>query len=415
MSAPAVPAARSVAEALVADVLAASPVIDGHNDLATALRVTAGYSVDGLDGSRPELQTDIPRLRAGGVGGQFWSVYVPSTLTEPEAVVSTLEQIDAVHRLVARYPETFALAWSADDVARAIGRGRIASLLGVEGGHSLAGSLGVLRSLVRLGVRYVTLTHNHNTAWADSATDAEGVGGLTDDGRAIVAELNRLGVLVDLSHTSAGTQRAALAATRAPVIFSHSSARALQGHPRNVDDDVLGLVRGNGGVVQVTFVPGFVSPELGTWFDELAAVRRDAGVEERAWDWPASPRPSERAPLRAVPPSRPEDPPAVLAWLEAHPRPRVGVATVADHVEHVREVAGVEHVGLGGDYDGVDRQPEGLEDVGGYPRLLVELAERGWSRAELEALTGRNVLRVLRDAEDVADERLFTAPGGGDA
>jgi len=187
VSAPAVPAARSVAEALVADVLAASPVIDGHNDLATALRVTAGYSVDGLDGSRPELQTDIPRLRAGGVGGQFWSVYVPSTLTEPEAVVSTLEQIDAVHRLVARYPETFALAWSADDVARAIGRGRIASLLGVEGGHSLAGSLGVLRSLVRLGVRYVTLTHNHNTAWADSATDAEAVGGLTDDGRAILA------------------------------------------------------------------------------------------------------------------------------------------------------------------------------------------------------------------------------------
>jgi membrane dipeptidase len=342
-------------------------------------------------------------------------VYVPSTLTEPEAVVATLEQVDAVHRLVARYPDTFALAWSAADVERAVAQGRIASLLGVEGGHSLAGSLGVLRALVRLGVRYVTLTHNHNTAWADSATDDEGVTGLTDDGRAIVSELNRLGVLVDLSQTSAATQRAAVAATRAPVIFSHSSARALGGHPRNVDDEVLGLLRDNGGVVQVTFVPGFVSPELGTWFDELAAVRRDAGAGERTWSWPAAPRPSDRGPLRVVRPPVPEDPPAVSAWLEAHPRPRVGVATVADHVEHVREVAGIEHVGLGGDYDGVDRQPEGLEDVSGYPRLLTELAERGWSRKNLEALTGRNVLRVLRDAEDVADERLFVVPEGGRA
>jgi membrane dipeptidase len=373
-----------------------------------------------LDEPRPDLHTDIPRLRAGGVGGQFWSVYVASTLAVPEAVVSTLEQIDAVHRLVARYPETLALAWSADDVERAIAAGRIASLLGVEGGHSLAGSLGVLRSLVRLGVRYVTLTHNDNVAWADSATDAEAVGGLTDDGRAIVAELNRLGVLVDLSHTSAATQRAALAVTRAPVIFSHSSAHAVHAHPRNVDDEVLGLVRANGGVVQVTFVPRFVSAEVHAWTEELAEVRRAASDGGPQWSWPAAPRPSEVAAAEAAAAAADHTdrtrliaggtPPVVQAWLDAHPRPRVGLETVADHVEHVRDVAGVDHVGLGGDYDGVDWQPEGLEDVSGYPRLLAVLAERGWSRNDLEALTGRNVLRVLRDAEDVAEDRLFVAP-----
>jgi membrane dipeptidase len=247
------------ADELVAAVLRDSPVVDGHNDLPTALRARSGYAVDGLDTGRPELHTDIPRLRAGGVGAQFWSVYVPSTLPEADAVVSTLEQVDAVHRMVARYPDAFAMAYTADDVERAIGAGRIASLLGIEGGHSLARSPAVLRAFARLGVRYVTLTHNDNTAWADSATDEPAHGGLTGEGRAMVAELNRHGVLVDLSHVAVATMHAALDTSTAPVIFSHSSARALADHLRNVPDEVLARLAGNGGVVQLTFVPPFLS------------------------------------------------------------------------------------------------------------------------------------------------------------
>ncbi|WP_432841899.1 dipeptidase [Dactylosporangium sp. CA-092794] len=394
------------AAALVARVLAAMPVIDGHNDLPTKLRGGAGYRVEGLDRHRPELDTDIPRLRAGGVGGQFWSVFVPSHLPEPEAVVATLEQIDAVYRLVAAYPDTFALARTAADVERAIGAGRIASLIGVEGGHSLAGSLGVLRTYARLGVRYVTLTHNDNTAWADSATDEPAVGGLNDAGRAIVAELNRLGILVDLSHVAATTQRDALAASTAPVIFSHSSARALNDHPRNVADEELRRLRTNGGVIQLTFVPPFISPEVVAWGAEAAAERRRLGLPEIPWAWPRAPRPGESAEALAEEQATtgraaPVDD-RFARWLAAHPRPEVPLALVADHVEHAREVAGVEHVGIGGDYDGVDWQPAELADVSGYPRLLGELAGRGWSAADLEALTGRNILRVLRDAEAVA-------------
>jgi membrane dipeptidase len=405
-----VPVTDEVA-AVVEAALRNSPVVDGHNDLPGALRERAGYSVERLDTGFPELHTDIPRLRSGGVGAQFWSVFVPSSLSEPEAVVATLEQVDAVYRMVARYPEALEIAYTADDVQRVIGAGRIASLLGIEGGHSLAGSLGVLRAFARLGVRYVTLTHNDNTAWADSATDEPGVGGLNDVGRAVVAELNRIGVLVDISHVAASTQKAALAASTAPVIFSHSSARALSDHPRNVGDDVLALLPANGGVIQLTFVPMFISQEVAGWYEARRQECERLGLSTALWSWPRAPRPGES--LEAVTAENAalgaevQDDDRLTEWLAEHPRPEVSVAQVADHVEHAREVAGVEHIGLGGDYDGVDRQPKGLEDVSGYPRLLHELARRGWSQADLEALTGRNVLRVLREAEFRAEAPLW--------
>jgi membrane dipeptidase len=402
----------ATADELVAAVLRDSPVVDGHNDLPTALRAGSGYAVDGLDTGRPELHTDIPRLRAGGVGAQFWSVYVPSTLPEPDAVVATLEQVDAVYRMVARYPDAFAIAYTADDVGRAIGAGRIASLLGIEGGHSLARSPGVLRAFARLGVRYVTLTHNHNTTWADSATDEPAVGGLTDEGRALVGALNRHGVLVDLSHVAVTTMHAALDVTASPVIFSHSSARALSDHPRNVPDEVLARLPGNGGVVQLTFVPPFLSEEVAAWYAAATAERQRLGVDT-PWVWPRAPRADEDpATVAAENRAGRADPAAGLEpWLAAHPRPDVPVAVVADHVEHARDVAGAAHIGLGGDYDGVDRQPDALADVSGYPRLLRELADRGWSHAELAGLTGGNVLRVLREAERLAAEPLWpTAP-----
>jgi membrane dipeptidase len=400
-------------DAVVEAALRAAPVVDGHNDLPSALRERAGYGVDGLDVDYPELHTDIPRLRAGGVGAQFWSVFVPSSLPEPEAVVATLEQVDAVYRMVARYPETFEIAYTADDVERAIGAGRIASLLGIEGGHSLATSLGVLRSFARLGVRYVTLTHNDNTTWADSATDEPVVGGLNDVGRAIVAELNRVGVLVDLSHVAASTQKAALAASTSPVIFSHSSARALSDHPRNVGDDVLALLPDNGGVIQLTFVPPFISEQTAAWYAARTQERERLGLSTAMWSWPRAPHPGESAELvatenlAAAAEIHDESDQGLARWLADNPRPEVTISQVADHVEHARDVAGIEHIGLGGDYDGVDRQPTGLEDVSGYPRLLRELAGRGWSGAELEALTGRNMLRVLREAERRAEEPLW--------
>src|SRR4051794_13452510 len=254
------------------------PVIDGHNDLPMQLRARAGYDVGGLRSGRPDFHTDIPRLRAGGVGAQFWSVYVPSDLPEPEAVVATMEQVDAVYRMAAAYPRDLAMAYTADDVERAVAGGRIASLLGIEGGHSLATSLGVLRSFARLGVRYVTLTHNNNTSWADSAAEDPAVDGLNDVGRAIVQEMQRIGVLVDLSHVAPVTMRAALDLATAPGIFSHSSARAVTAHRRNVPDDVLARLRDNGGVVQVTFVPYFVSAELGAWQRAAAAEWERLGL-----------------------------------------------------------------------------------------------------------------------------------------
>jgi membrane dipeptidase len=340
---------RSAAEATVAEALDLSPLIDGHNDWAWECRQNRGYSVDGLD-VRLDTDTDIDRLRAGRVGAQFWSVYVDDTITGADAVQATLEQIDWVYRLAARYPETFRVVTSAAGVEAARASGHIASLLGAEGAHSLNDSPAVLRILARLGVRYLTLTHVHNTGWADSGTDDPVHGGLTARGVEYIAELNRLGMLVDLSHVSPATAHAALDATRAPVIFSHSSCFSVTPHPRNVPDDVLERLAENGGVLMVTFVPQFVSAEYADWF-----------VGDRS-----------------------------------APAPTVTLAHVADHVEHARAVAGIRHLGLGGDFDGTEEFPDLLEGVDGYPALLAELASHGWSSADLAALAGANVLRVLR-------------------
>lgn len=368
-------------EALVAAVLARNPVIDGHNDLLWHARKNHGYDWDqidvGADLSGTGVHTDLQRLRAGGVGAQFWSVYVPGTLSAEEILTATFEQIDAAHELIRRYPDRLALATGAADVEAAWASGRIASLLGAEGGHQIGGSLAVLRSLQALGVRYLTLTHNDNIAWADSATDRPVLGGLSDFGHQVVAEMNRVGVLVDLSHVSADVMRQTLAISSAPVIFSHSSARAVCPHPRNVPDDVLTGLQVNGGVCMVTFVPWFVTPAVHEW---------DLATQDAAWQVGIDPRDHARYQ------------PFAERWAQKEPPPRSTVADVVAHLEHVREVAGIEHVGLGGDYDGVEWLPEGLDDVSGYPRLLIALAERGWSRTDLAALTCRNTLRVLSDA-----------------
>ena len=383
-------------------------IIDGHNDLPMRLRGRRAYRVEGLDEPRPELHTDIPRLRAGGVGGQFWSVYVPSDLPEPEAVVSTMEQIDAVYRMAAAYPDDLAIAYGADDVERIIAGGRIASLIGIEGGHSIAGSLGVLRAFARLGARYLTLTHNHHTAWADSAAQQPAVQGLTEEGRAIVREMQRIGMLVDLSHVAPVTMHAALDTAFAPVIFSHSGARAVHDHPRNVPDDVLARLRDNGGMIQLTFVAPFVSAEARAWQVAAESEWHRLGLPDPSGSWPRAPRPGEDPAAVPVPPAAdPMAEPAFRAWAAAHRKPVVTVGQVADHVEHARDVAGVDHVGLGADFDGTVDLPAGLDDVSGYPRLLAELAGRGWSTADLDRLASKNVLRVLREAERLAQEPLW--------
>ncbi len=363
--------------------LAEHPVVDGHNDLPWEARRRTGYDWGRLGVDRPgaPTHTDIPRLRQGGVGAQFWSVFVPAPLAGDAAVAATLEQVDAVHELVRRHPEDLALARTRADVERAWTQGRIASLIGAEGGHSIHSSLGTLRMLFALGVRYLTLTHNDNVPWADSATDEPVLGGLSAFGREVVREMNRLGMIVDLSHVSADTMRDALDTTEAPVLFSHSSARAVCGHPRNVPDDVLERLPGNGGVCMVTFVPKFVSPAVREWDLDAADAAAAQGI--RAADLEA---------YSAF----------TAARRDTHPAPVATVADVVAHCEHVREVAGVEHVGLGGDYDGVDVQPEGLEDVSGYPRLLAALADRGWSDADLAALAGGNALRLLGEVEQRA-------------
>jgi membrane dipeptidase len=365
------------------DVLDAHPLVDGHNDLAWELRIRAGYDLDLLDVSQPQpdLQTDLPRLRAGGVGTQFWSVYVPSTLSGEAAVIATLEQIDAVHALVRRYPDDLHLASTAVEVEQINDGGRIACLLGAEGGHSIGGSLGVLRMLHVLGVRYLTLTHNDNTEWADSATDVPRLGGLSADGEEVVRECNRLGVLVDLSHVAPDTMRAALRVTEAPVVFSHSCARALVDSPRNVPDDVLAALRDNGGVCMVAFVPPFVDARCADWLAEMRAV-------ERRLEADLSPEEATRR---------------IAEWTDEHPMPPSPPLTaVADHIEHVRDVAGLDHVGIGGDYDGFTSFPPGLEDVSGYPALVAELLRRGWDEDGLRRLIRDNALRVLRDAEEAA-------------
>ena len=359
------------------------PLIDGHNDLPWALREARGSDADQTDLAAPVdfLHTDLPRLARGRVGAQFWSVFVPGSLAGETAVATTLEQVDLVRRMVGRYPDALELAFTAADVERIFAAGKVASLMGAEGGHSIASSLGVLRSLYELGVRYMTLTHNSNVGWADSATDEPDCGGLSEFGRQVVGEMNRLGMLVDLSHVAATTMRDALDAARAPVIFSHSSARALCDHPRNVPDEILAALPANNGVCMATFVPRFVSQECRNWDRELEQDMKQRGMDT-----------NDRATWVA----------ARQEWVQAHPSPRATIAQVADHVEHVREVAGVDHVGIGSDFDGTDQLPDGLTDVSCFPALFAALLERGWSEADCGRLAGGNVLRVMRDAEAAA-------------
>jgi membrane dipeptidase len=382
-------------EARARRILERTPLIDGHNDLPWALRQAHGkdpYAVDlnaNLDAST-ELHTDIPRLRAGGVGGQFWSVYVPASLSPPDAAVATWEQIDIVRRLVAAHPETFELATTADDIERIHRGGRIASLMGIEGGYSIDDSLGLLREFHEAGVRYMTLTHSRTTTWADSATDAPKWGGLSPFGEQVVKEMNRLGMMVDLSHVSEDTMLDAIRVSEAPVIFSHSSARAVTGHPRNVPDSVLRLLPEDGGVVMVTFVPGFINETV------------------RAW---GAARSAEDARLKSLNPGNPQAvTDGLTAWTAANPIPRAGVADVVAHIQHVREVAGINHVGLGGDFDGVDALPDGVDGVDAYPRILAALMAAGWSEADIRKLAGENVLRVMRAVEAVAQSRKAERP-----
>src|SRR6476620_2491274 len=368
--------------ARISALLARHPVLDGHNDLLWEAREKVGYDFDRLDieaGGTP-THTDLPRLAQGGVGGQFWSVFVPASLGGDDAVSATLEQIDAGHQMVARYAGRLAFARTADEVAGAWESGRIASLLGAEGGHSINNSLATLRMLHVLGVRYLTLTHNSNVDWADSATDVPVHHGLSAFGVEVVREMNRIGMLVDLSHVSADTMRDALRVAEVPAIFSHSSARAVCDSPRNAPDDVLESLRDNNGVCMVTFVPTFVNPEAAAWRRELNTVAAAQGVT-----------PADAAYM-----------PFYDEYSLTHPVPKATLADVVRHVEHVRDVAGVDHVGLGGDYDGVATLPEGLEDVTGYPRLLAALADRGWSDDDLGRLTSGNILRVMSEAEEGA-------------
>jgi membrane dipeptidase len=404
----AVPAAGSTPSEDVATriqhVLAAAPLIDGHNDLPWELRkrfkgdlTKVDLNADTSSLPRPAdsvpLRTDIPRLHAGGVGGQFWSVWIPVQLKGPELVQTTVEQIDLVKTMTARYPAHLGMAYTAADVRRLHKAGRIACLIGVEGGHQINNSLAVLRQYYDLGARYMTLTHSSNTAWADSATDNPAHHGLTPFGKEIVREMNRLGMLVDLSHVSADTMRAALEVSEAPVIFSHSSARALVDHPRNVPDDVLQRVAGNGGVVMAIFTSGYDSEA------------------QRLWD---AEREAEKARLNSPPfggllIGQPDRVAVALAdWEKAHPKPQVTIADVADHIDHVRKVAGVDHVGLGSDFDGAPDFPSGLDGVDKFPALLAELARRGWSDKDLSKVAGENVLRVLAQAEAVS-ARLRTS------
>jgi membrane dipeptidase len=401
--------------ARVLRVLEQTPLIDGHNDLAWEIRDRYRSRLAGIDlktdtsklPAPPDmapLMTDIVRLRAGHVGGQFWSVWVPVDVKGAEAVEMTLEQIDLVKRMAARYPADLEIAYTAADVRRIHRAGKIASLIGIEGGHQIDNSLAVLRQMYDLGARYMTLTHSRNTGWADSATDAPRHHGLAPFGEEVVREMNRLGMLVDLSHVSPDTMRAALRVSTAPVIFSHSSARALVDHPRDVPDDVLKLVAANGGVVMVNFATGYVSDAVNRW-------EADRAAERARYDSP---------PFGGLYIGQPDRAKAALAaWEHEHPKPEATLAQVADHIEHIRQVAGVDHVGLGSDFDGIPETPRGLEGVDKYPDLLVELMRRGWSDGDVAKVAGANVLRVMADCEHVAatlrsqqaSEAMFEASG----
>jgi membrane dipeptidase len=362
-------------------------VVDGHNDLPWQFREKKDLSFLTLDIARSQkgIQTDIPRLRAGGIGAQFWSAFVPaSTRKDHSAVRMTLEQIDVIHRMVKAYPNDFEFARTADDIVRIHKAGKIASLIGVEGGHSIDDSLGVLRCYYDLGVRYMTLTHSETLDWADSATDKPKSNGLSPFGEEVVHEMNRLGMMVDISHVSADTMRHVLRVTRAPVIFSHSSAFALADHPRNVPDDVLKMMPKNGGVVMVNFYSGFIVPEAARMRRRMFEVARE---------------------LKAKFPDEKEFQAALDQYRKDNPIPRGTIHDVVDHIEHVIKVAGIDHVGLGSDFDGVDSTPEGLEDVSKYPYITQELLNRGYKPDQIRKVLGENLLRVFREVEKAAGKK----------
>lgn len=374
-------------QARIDGILKATPLIDGHNDLAEQLRENYGGKTEGLasgtDQWKKPLMTDMARLRQGRFGGQFWSVFIPAEVEGDRAIRNTIEEIDIVKRFIAAYPKDLEQAYTADDVVRIHKAGKVASLMGVEGGHQMGHSFAALRQFYNLGARYMTLTHFKTTDWADSATDVPTHGGLTDYGKRVVHEMNRIGMLVDLSHVSEGTMNSALDVSKAPVIFSHSSAKAIDGHPRNVSDAVLGRLATNGGVVMVNFAPDYVN--------------------EAIWKWSAD-KDAEKARIARMLTGHPqaEIDAALDTWVKAHPQPEATVSQVADHVEHVAKIAGYDHVGIGGDLDGIPSVPTGLTGVQDYPNLFAELIRRGWSDENLAKLAGGNILRVLRKAEAVS-------------
>ncbi len=387
--------AQDAGEARARRILERTPLIDGHNDLPWALRqehANDPYAVDlttNLDATT-DLHTDIPRLRAGGVGGQFWSVYVPATLTPTQAARATFEQIDMTRRIVAAHPDVFALATTADDIVRIHRAGKIASLIGIEGGYSIDDSLGLLRQFHAAGVRYMTLTHSKTTTWADSATDAPKWGGLSPFGETVVREMNRLGMMVDLSHVSEETMLDAMRVSDAPVIFSHSSARGVTGHARNVPDSVLRLLPQDGGIVMITFVPGFINEAVRSWNSARAA---------------------EDARLKSLNPGAPAAVTAGLAaWDAANPQPQATIADIVAHIQHVRDVAGIDHIGIGGDFDGIETTPVGVNGVDAYPAVLAALMAAGWTEGDIRKLAGENMLRVMRAVEAVAASKKEERP-----
>lgn len=392
-------AAQDRAERTAAAALEAAPVWDGHNDVPIQLRGRFENRINDFDFAdtldtatedRAAMHTDLARLRTGKVGAQWWSVYVSASLPEPEAVQATIEQIDVTKRLIARYPDALQLALTADDVEQAMAAGRVASLLGMEGGHSIGSSLAVLRQMYDLGARYMTLTHGTTLSWADSATDAPQHGGLNAFGMDVVREMNRIGMLVDLSHVSEEAMHDALDVAGAPVIFSHSGARAINGHLRNVPDSVLARLPQNGGIVMVVALPWFLTEDLRQHSANRAA---------------------EQARLEALLPGRPDEVEAQLAVWDAENRAPVStISDMADHIDHIRDIAGIDSIGIGGDYDGMPNGPVGMEDVTGYPALFVELARRGYSQEDLEKISSRNMMRVMRAAEVYAVSQRNATP-----
>ena len=401
LAAPAAAQENRTPEEIAAAALEAAPVFDGHNDVPIQLRGRFGNVINEFDFADTSdtgethpagrvMHTDLGRLREGGVGAQFWSVYVPASLDEPEAVQATIEQIDVTKRLIARYPDELALALTADDVAAAMAAGKIASLLGMEGGHSIGSSLAVLRQTYDLGARYMTLTHSKNTPWADSATDTPAHDGLTDFGKDLVREMQRIGMLVDLSHVSEKVMLDTLDIAGAPVIFSHSGARAVNGHARNVPDSVLARLADNGGVVMVVALPGFLSEAQRQWY-----ANRQAEIARLEALWQGQPD-AQKA--------------ALAAWDEANEMPLATISDMADHIDHIRQIAGIDAIGIGGDYDGMTTGPVGMEDVTGYPALFTELARRGYSQADLEKIASGNIMRAMRQAEAYAASQSDVPP-----